>query len=70
MLDDVASAAAAEPARKLRLSICPPQCASQCRFVVVRDAIGTPTERQHAAHFIIGNAARLSHDSNTGMIAA
>jgi hypothetical protein len=39
------------------------------RLVVLRDAIGVSMERQHTAHFIIGNAARLSRDSNIGMIA-
>jgi hypothetical protein len=38
------------------------------RIVVLRDAIDALMERQHAAHFIIGKAARLSRPDRTGMI--
>jgi hypothetical protein len=40
------------------------------RIVVVRDAIDALIERQHAAHFIIGKAARLSRPNRIGMIVA
>jgi hypothetical protein len=40
------------------------------RIIVLRDAIDALIERQHAAHFIIGKAARLSRPRRAGMIAA
>jgi hypothetical protein len=39
------------------------------RPVLLGDAIDAPMERQHAAHFIIGNATRLFCHGDSGMIA-